>query len=91
LAPLTLLPTGAVTSPLPGTELRPVGVYPRVIDPATGLPFRTAEEERRDRIAAEERAALEEQGRQAAEERAACAEAALRDALARLADRQPPT
>ncbi len=105
LAPLTLLPTGAVVSPLLGAELRPVGIYLRVIDLATGLPFRTAEEERRDRIAAEERAALEEQGRLAAEERAALgeqarlaaderaarAEAALRDALARLADRQPPT
>jgi len=80
-----------VVSPLLGAELRPVGIYLRIIDPATGLPFRTADEERHDRIAAEGRAALEEQGRLAAEERAARAEAALRDALARLADRQPPT
>ncbi len=73
-----LLPTGAVVSPLLGAELRPVGIYLRAIDPATGLPFRTADEERRDRIAAEERVRLlamertsEEQGRLAAEERAA--------------------
>ncbi len=105
LTPLALLPTGAVVSPLLGAELRPVGIYLRIIDPSTGLPFRTADEERHDRIAAEERAALEEQGRLAADERAALgeqarlaaderaarAEAALRDALARLADRQPPT
>jgi len=112
LAPLAFLSTGAVVSPLLRTELRPVGIYLRIIDPATGLPFRTADEERRDRIAAESRAALEEQARLVAEERAAlgeqarlaaeeraaleeqgrlAAEAALRDALARLADRQPPT
>jgi len=112
LTPLALLPTGAVVSPLLGAELRPVGIYLRIIDPATGLPFRTADEERHDRIAAEEqvrllaaertteeqarlaaegRATLEEQARLAAEGRAARAEAALRDALAKLADRQPPT
>jgi len=126
LAPLALLPTGAVVSPLLGAELRPVGIYLRIIDPATGLPFRTADEERRDRIAeeqariaaegranteerarlaaegratleeqarlaAEGRLALEEQARLVAEERVARAEAALHEALAKLADRQPPT
>ncbi len=97
LAPLTLLSTGAVVSPLLGAELRPVGIYLRVIDPATGLPFRTADEEQariaeeQARLAAEERLALEGQARLAAEERTARAEAALRDALATLADRQPPS
>jgi len=126
LTPLALLPTGAVVSPLLGAELRPVGIYLRIIDPATGLPFRTADEERRDRIAeerariaaqgranaaqgranaekrariaveerarlAEGRADAEERARIAVEERMARAEAALHDALAKLADRQPPT
>jgi len=133
LLPLALLPTGAVVSPLLGAELRPVGIYLRIIDPATGLPFRTADEERRGRIAEEQariaaqgRADTEEQARLAverraevaeeradaekrtriaeertriavekraelAEERAARAEAALHEALTKLADRQPPT
>jgi len=69
LIPLALLPTGAVVSPLLGAELWPVGIYLRVIDPDTGLPFRTAEEEWRDRIA-EERARIAAQGRADAEERA---------------------
>jgi len=69
LAPLALLPTGAVVSPLLGAELRPVGIYLRIIDPATGLPFRTADEERRDRIA-EEQARIAAEGRADTEERA---------------------
>jgi len=48
---------------------RPVGIYLRIIDPATGLPFRTADEERRDRIA-EEQARIAAQGRANAEKRA---------------------
>ncbi len=112
LAPLALLPGGGVASPLLRAELRPVGIYLRLIDPATGLPFRTPEEEHRDRVAAQERADLAEERADAekrvriaeertriavekraalAEERAARAEAALQEALAKLADRQPPT
>lgn len=75
LTPLAPLPSGAVVSPLLDVEFRPVGDYLRVVDPATGRPIRTPDEERRDRIAAEDRAAR--------------AEAALRDALAKLAGPQP--
>jgi Uma2 family endonuclease len=86
LEPMTPRSSGAIDSPLLGAELRQVGIYLRVIDPATGLPIRTADEERHDRRVAEERALLEEQARLAAEDRAARAEAALREALAKLGE-----
>ncbi len=84
LEPMAPRSNGAIASPLLGAELRQVGVYLRVIDPATGLPIRTPDEERHDRRVAEERALLEERARLAAEDRAARAEAALREALAKL-------
>lgn len=100
LEPMAAESNGAIVSPLLGAELRQIGIYLRVIDPATGVPIRTPNEERHDRRVAEERALLEEQARLAAEERAlseerarlaaeeraARAEAALREALAKLDD-----
>ncbi len=98
---LAVLPSGGIISPLLRTELRPMAMaadenrlaatYLRVIDPTNGLPIRPPEDERRDRImaeqaqlAAEQARSTEQLARLAAEERAAQAEAALRDALARL-------
>lgn len=56
LEPLSPLPTGGITSPLLGAELRPMAmeeteqrpgaIYLRVIDPATGMPIPIADEVR---------------------------------------------
>jgi Uma2 family endonuclease len=86
-----------IHSPLLDLELRVIDSWLRVIDPATGLPFLTPEEERQAHLAAAERAAHEARAREeaetarkeaeaahmAAEERAAPLEAELRAALAR--------
>ncbi len=106
LEQMPALPGGGIYSPLLGAELRPVamgqserrpvGVWLRVIDPATGQPIPIAEEEHRDllmarslllqeeqaRRAAEERASDETQARRAAEERARQAEETLARLLA---------
>ena len=65
-----------IFSPSLGFELRPVGQWLRVIDPVNDGPFSIPEEERRARLAAEQRlvevtehARHEEQARRAAEER----------------------
>ena len=88
LEPMPPLPNGGIMSVLLGAELRPMGIYLRVIDPATGVPIREPDEERRDRLLAEQRAAEETRARMDAEERARRAEEALRGALAELARRQ---
>jgi hypothetical protein len=62
-------PTGAsMTSPLLGLELRVVGRWLRVIDPAAGHPYPSPAEEQRLRVAAELHAAEEVRLRQEAEE-----------------------
>jgi len=79
-------------------ENRLAATYLRVIDPTNGRPIRPPEDERLDRIiaeqariaaeqariAAEQARIAEQEARIAAEERAAQAEAMLQDALARL-------
>ncbi|HWE62691.1 MAG TPA: Uma2 family endonuclease [Chloroflexota bacterium] len=79
-------------SPLLELELRVVDSWLRVIDPATGLPIPTPEEERQAHWAAEQARLVAEQARQEAEsarqeaeERAVRLAAELRAALARLA------
>ncbi len=70
MEPLSATPGGGIMSPLLGAELRPMamgetaermaGVWLRVIDPRTGEPIPTAEEDRANLRVARERMALEE-------------------------------
>lgn len=87
-----LLPGSAVWSPLLGAELRVVGQWLRLIDPQTGDPVPTAEEDyetlqaTRVRVEQERLRAEEEAARAQAERaRAEAAEQALQAALAELA------
>jgi hypothetical protein len=59
----------AYYSPLLGTELRVIGQWLRVIDPATGEPFPLPEEVKEARRLAEQEWQREVMARQAAEER----------------------
>ncbi len=95
LEPRQPLPTGGIRSSLLGVELRPIGTYLRVIDPATGEPMfvpgeiQGAYETAQARLDRAEQARLEEQqARYAAEQRAAQAEAELRELRAALAQSQ---
>jgi Uma2 family endonuclease len=74
------LPGGGIRSPLLGAELRQVGIYLRVIDPATDEPFPEPDEERRDRLIAENRALVAEDRVLAAVEEARAAAAHARAA-----------
>jgi len=92
------VPNNSIFSPALGLELRVVGSWLRVIDPATGLPYLTPEEERQAHLAAEqariEAETLAEQeaaARRAAEERATRLEAELQKALARLTQQADQT
>ncbi len=97
LEPLAMEPGGSLYSPLLGAELRQVGAFLRVIDPATSVPFLTPDETR-ERLSTVEgrlsdtegRLSDERRTRVAAEERAAYAEDALRRALERLGEQAPP-
>ena len=59
--PLAAGPDLAVYSPALGTQLRVVGRWLRLIDPATGEPVPVPEEDHEGRLAAEERARREEE------------------------------
>jgi len=94
--PLPVLPSGGIMSPLMRAELRPMAMaadenrlaatYLRVIDPTNGMPIRPPEDERRDRIAAEQARIAAEQARIAAEQaRIAAEQARLAEQEARLA------
>ncbi len=116
MEPLPYTPLGGIESPLletelrpmpiprlviPHVELRPAGVWLRVIDPRTGEPIPIPEEERVALLATQarldstqERLAAEEVARLAAEDRAMSAETELRllrDALARRQDADSTT
>lgn len=65
------LASGGIFSEVLGAELRVIGQWLRVIDPATGEPLPMPEEEPELRLAAEKRLAQEQAARQVAEERLA--------------------
>ncbi len=83
--PMLPLANGGYHSELLGTELRVIGRWLRVIDPATGAPIPVPDELEALREEAEARAQQEARARQDAEERARQAELALQEALAELA------
>ena len=74
----------SIHSPLMGLELRAVDGWLRVIDPATGRPVPTADEEHKALLEAESRIEQEQKARLDAEARAVEAEQAMRAALAEL-------
>ncbi len=88
LEPLPYLPNGGIASPLLETELRPVGVYLRAIDPATGTLLLTPEEARRAYAALRGDYQAVEERLSAAEQRATQAEAELEALRATLSRQQ---
>ena len=92
LEAVPLLPSGGIHSPLLEAELRPIGQWLRVIDPATGTPLRSLAELERDfaelQRNAARRARLDAEQRLDAERRATQAEARLRELLAAMGRRE---
>ena len=74
----------AVHSPALGTELRVVGRWLRLIDPASGEPIPVPEEDHEGRQAAEARAEREERARREEDAQLAAEEQARREAAARV-------